>query len=97
MWRNCRKPVDSLGPAGVTVRADEDGFDNLDDYFSQEFENKATIGEENVMKMGEGMEKIEEDEEATGTADVDFVVSQPMRKSLVTNGTVSLFLRCILN
>jgi hypothetical protein len=77
--------VDSLGPAGVKVRADEDGFEDLDDYFSQEFENKAKLDNQApVEEENEGLEKISE------AGEPDFLVSQPVRKSLGTSGTPKL-------
>lgn len=73
--------MDSLGPTGVTVRADEEGFQDLDDYFSQEFENKATLNEENQVELP-ALEKIEEGGEA------NFIISQPVRNSLRPNGNM---------
>lgn len=80
--------MESLGPAGVTVRADEDGFEDLDDYFSQEFENKAKLDNHpEEEEDATGLEKIEEAGEA------DFLISQPVRKSLGTNGKLALLVR----
>lgn len=81
----CRRPADSLGPAGVTIRADADGFDDLDDFFSQEFENKPKVDEENKVAV-DTLGKIEEATEA------DYIVSQPVRNSIGHSGNKPWFI-----
>lgn len=78
--------MDSLGPAGVTVRADEDGFDDLDDYFSQEFENKTNINDYNRLEPGDDddVHKIVEENEEE---EQEPIISQAVRKSLGPQGT----------
>lgn len=66
----CRKPVDA-----IKVREDADGFDDLEDYFSQEFENKSTIREDNQPEGGKELEKIAE------AVEPELVFSQPYRNS----------------
>lgn len=64
----------------MTVRADEEGFQDLDDYFSQEFENKTSLNEDNQVEPVV-LEKIEE-----SAAEASFIISQPVRNSLGPHG-----------
>ncbi len=74
-----RKPADSV-PSGVTISPDSEGFDDIDEYFSHEFENKASLADKN--------RQIELDEEGKPKSDAD-VFAHPVRVSMVPQGKIT--------